>query len=228
MSPNFEAKRIRFDLESEHQLCPYSNFVTHTCPIAITVRFLTKRYISEYSSSRDFLYTHSVKFDDIMTEMEILDTSGCKNAQCLYDHISWGNAFAIVYSICDKKSFIQARHLLETISVLKGPGMYPILLLGNKTDLAEHSRQVEVTEGQEMCVQYQCQFFEVSAADSCIGVSLAFQSLIKQVYPLLAIRNMPANRRKSSAGIAVSKMIGMVFGKNGKNSRNGKKKSLSI
>ncbi|CAG2114517.1 unnamed protein product [Medioppia subpectinata] len=163
-----------------------------------------------------------------MTEMEILDTSGCKNAQCLYDHISWGNAFAIIYSICDKQSFIHARHLLETISVLKGPGMYPIMLLGNKRDLAEHSRQVEVNDGQEMCLQYQCQFYEISAAESSVGVCLAFQSLIRQVCPLLSMRGMPAIRRKTSSGITVSKMIGLVFGKNGKNGRNGKKKSLSI
>jgi Ras-related and estrogen-regulated growth inhibitor-like protein len=79
-----------------------------------------------------------------------------------------------------------------------------------------------------MTSQYQCQFYEVSAAESSVGVSLAFQSLIREARPLLSMRSLPAVRRKTSSGITVSKMIGMVFGKTGKNSRNGKKKSLSI
>lgn len=91
-----------------------------------------------------------------------------------------------------------------------------------------YNSKVETNDGQEMCVQYQCQFYEVSAAESSVGVCLAFQSLIGEARPLLSTRSLPAVRRKTSSGITVSKMIGMVFGKTGKNSRNGKKKSLSI
>ncbi|RWS12437.1 ras-related and estrogen-regulated growth inhibitor-like protein [Dinothrombium tinctorium] len=211
---------------------------------AVTVRYLTKRYIGEYSSSKgevskidfvtppDFLYHHSLNFDETKTEIEIMDTSSCKHscsqsAQCLNDHISWGEAFVVVYSICDKRSFIHARYLLETISVLKGPRRYPIILLGNKRDL-EHGRQVQVDEGQELSLRWQCQFYEVSAAESYVGVSLAFQSLIREARPLHALKTLPTIRRKTSPAMTVSKMIGIVFGKNG-SKRNGKKRpSLSI
>ncbi|GJQ72636.1 hypothetical protein Trydic_g1298 [Trypoxylus dichotomus] len=44
---------------------------------AVTVRYLTKRYIGEYSSTSDFLYRHNVTFDNVTTEVEILDTSKC-------------------------------------------------------------------------------------------------------------------------------------------------------
>ncbi|XP_017781700.1 PREDICTED: ras-related and estrogen-regulated growth inhibitor-like, partial [Nicrophorus vespilloides] len=45
--------------------------------ITVTVRYLTKRYIGEYSSTSDFLYRHNVTFDNVTTEVEILDTSKC-------------------------------------------------------------------------------------------------------------------------------------------------------
>lgn len=137
----------------------------------------------------------------------------------------------VVYSICDMKSFLHARYLLETISVLKGPKRSPIILLGNKRDL-EHARQVPVDDGQETSLKWQCQFYEVSAAESFIGVSLAFQGLIRELRPLLAMKTVAPARRKTSPAMAVSKMIGLVFGKTtGKNQNRigGKKRpSLSI
>jgi len=198
---------------------------------AVTVRYLTKRYIGEYSSCKDFLYHHCLTFDgEAKTELEIMDTLGSKSGQQLYDQIAWADAFVVVYSITDVASFRHARYLLETISVLKGPQRSPVILLGNKRDL-EHARQVPVDEGQETSLQWQCQFYEVSAAESFVGVSLAFQGLIRESRPLLAIKAVTPVRRKTSPAMAVSKMIGLVFGKSttGKNQRPWKKRpSLSI
>lgn len=42
---------------------------------AVTVRFLTRRFISEYSSMKDLLYRHTVLVDNRTCELEILDTS---------------------------------------------------------------------------------------------------------------------------------------------------------
>uniref|UniRef100_T1KW93 Uncharacterized protein n=1 Tax=Tetranychus urticae TaxID=32264 RepID=T1KW93_TETUR len=76
---------------------------------------------------------------------------------------------------------------------------------------------------------WQCQFYEVSAAESYIGVSLAFQSLIREAKPCALLKTLPPMRRKTSPAM-IGKMIGIVFGKTGsKSSRNGKKRpSLSI
>ncbi|XP_015791251.1 ras-related and estrogen-regulated growth inhibitor-like protein isoform X1 [Tetranychus urticae] len=192
---------------------------------AVTVRYLTKRFIGEYSSSKDFFYHHSLTVDDVKTDVEIMDTSSCK---CIYDHIAWADAFVVVYSICDKDSFHEARQLLQTIAMYKGARRLPIILLGNKRDL-EHNREVAVDDGQELSLLWQCQFYEVSAAESYIGVSLAFQSLIREAKPSALLKTLPPMRRKTSPAM-IGKMIGIVFGKTGsKSSRNGKKRpSLSI
>ncbi|KAI5733081.1 hypothetical protein M8J76_007442 [Diaphorina citri] len=44
---------------------------------AVTVRYLTKRYIGEYSSSTDMIYRHNTTIDNTTTEVEILDTCKC-------------------------------------------------------------------------------------------------------------------------------------------------------
>lgn len=55
----------------------------------------------------------------------------------------------------------------------------PLILLGNKRDL-EHVRQVMLEDGQELALKFRCQFYEVSAAESFVGVRLAFQGLVRE------------------------------------------------
>lgn len=129
----------------------------------------------------------------------------------MYDQISWADAFVVVYSIDEKKSLIHARYLLETISILKGPKRSPVLLLGNKRDL-EHARQIQVEDGQETSLRWSCQFYEVSVAESSVGVTLAFQSLIREARAVIATKTGPVVRRKTSPALTMSKVIGLVFG----------------
>lgn len=58
---------------------------------------------------------------------------------CLEEHIRWGEAFVVVYSVCDALSFHDARDLLDKVAAIKLPGYCTTLLLGNKRDL-DHSR----------------------------------------------------------------------------------------
>uniref|UniRef100_A0A1Y1LJL4 small monomeric GTPase n=1 Tax=Photinus pyralis TaxID=7054 RepID=A0A1Y1LJL4_PHOPY len=191
---------------------------------AVTVRYLTKRYIGEYSSTSDLLYRHSVTFDNVITEVEILDTSKCGKDGCLYEHIRWGEAFVIVYSVNDRHSFREARELLGQLSKLKLPSYYTSLLLGNKRDL-DHCRQICVDDGHELSLQYGCQFYEVSAAENFAGVSLAFQSLLREAKSVQLLKSLPI-RRKLGVN-SVSKVLGNIFGKNSKGDRK-KRPSLSI
>lgn len=108
-------------------------------------------------TSADFLYKHTVHFEDNSSvDIEILDT--CK-VRCIsskkysihqflfsflqhghiYDQIRWADSFLIVYSIVDRESFYEAEKILKQLAKLKLPSYYTSLLLGNKSDL-EHSR----------------------------------------------------------------------------------------
>lgn len=67
---------------------------------ALTVRYLTRRYISEYRRAIDLLYRHTVCLDDVTSEVEILDVSlrevclprtdiiAFHNSICLYIYIT--------------------------------------------------------------------------------------------------------------------------------------------
>ncbi|OWR52779.1 ras-related and estrogen-regulated growth inhibitor like protein [Danaus plexippus plexippus] len=85
-------------------------------------------------------------------------------------------------------------------------------------------RVVKTEEGQELSLRFGCQFYEVSAAESCAGAALAFHALLREARALALL--LPAPRRKLAA-YSVSKVIGTIFGKNSKSVRK-KRPSLSI
>lgn len=86
-------------------------------------------------------------------------------------------------------------------------------------------RQICVDDGQELSLQYSCQFYEVSAAENFAGVSLAFQSLLREARSVQLLKALPI-RRKLGVN-SVSKVLGNIFGKNSKGDRK-KRPSLSI
>ncbi|KAF0293554.1 Ras-related and estrogen-regulated growth inhibitor [Amphibalanus amphitrite] len=171
----------------------------------------------------DMRYTHSVTLDGARTGVEILDSCRCIATGCLFDHLRWGDAFLVVYSVCERSSFQAARGFLETLSQEKLPGYFTTVLLGNKRDI-EHARQVDTEDGHELSLAYGCPFYEVSAAESATGVALAFHTLLKEARSLQLLKMLPIRRR--SGVNSVSKVLGNIFGKNGKYKK--KRPSLSI
>lgn len=100
-------------------------------------------------------------------------------------------------------------------------------------------------EAQNLCLIYNCQFYEVSAAENYSGVHLAFQSLLKEARSAYLQRSLPIRRKlgvnsvsKVMSGryrkFSFLKMsifhlqaLGNIFGKNSKSDTR-KRPSLSI
>ncbi|XP_042212639.1 ras-related and estrogen-regulated growth inhibitor-like [Homarus americanus] len=179
---------------------------------ALTVRYLTRRYISEYRRAIDLLYRHTVSLDDVTSDVEILDVSlrQHENEGVSSSHTRWGEGFVVVYSVDDSASFHEAAAILDALQRLKAPVYVPVILLANKRDL-DPGRQVSVEEGQALSLQQGCQFYEVSAAESHVGVTLAFQALLRETRSLQLTRPLPRQRRISI--VAVSRMIGSLIGR---------------
>ena len=131
--------------------------------------------------------------------------------------VNWADAFVVVYSICSRRSFATARQLMLTLAKLRGAASPPLLLLGNMRDL-EHRREVGVEEGHEAALEHGCLYYEVSAADSALSVSVAFHAFLREARIAQQQRAALLKRRRSSLG-SVSKKLGAMFGKNSGSSK---------
>ncbi|XP_046666964.1 ras-related and estrogen-regulated growth inhibitor [Homalodisca vitripennis] len=142
---------------------------------ALTVRFLTRRYIGEYDHQADTRYKHEVLVDGEPVLFEILDTCP-KNDEELpqSESLSWADGCLLVYAITDRRSFNYVRRARQALSDL------PLVLVGNKADMV-HLRQVSTEEGEILAKDFECWFSEVAAAEQVSQVGEVFHELCREV-----------------------------------------------
>ncbi|XP_047105976.1 ras-like protein family member 11B [Schistocerca piceifrons] len=164
---------------------------------ALTVRFLTRRFIGEYRSDTDLLYRQSIVINNILFDVEVVDITGeTRDRRLPVEQVEWSDACVLVYSITDRRSFNYSQQVLQQLT----QAARPTALLANKADL-EHLRQVQQEEGRRAAARAGCAFYEVSVAEDSGDLYAAFESLLREIR--LA---QPKAARKFS----VSKMLGTL------------------
>ncbi|XP_042900216.1 GTP-binding protein REM 1-like [Parasteatoda tepidariorum] len=128
---------------------------------SIRNQFMTSEYICQYETWKDESVHKSVvvSLDGEETELEISEyisvEDKIKNKESLPD------AFLIVYSVTNRRSYILARQILSKLETTFGSKA--AILVGNKTDLAR-LRTVTTVEGRSLAKERGCKFVETSVA----------------------------------------------------------------
>ncbi|KAG8306901.1 hypothetical protein J6590_035979 [Homalodisca vitripennis] len=100
-------------------------------------------YMNEDFILVDSSHMNNVNSGGVGLTLDILDTSGAFEFPAMRAlSISSADAFILVYSVVDAASFEEARVIREQILETKG-GVVPIVVVGNKIDLADEKREVE-------------------------------------------------------------------------------------
>ncbi|XP_078286751.1 ras-related and estrogen-regulated growth inhibitor-like isoform X1 [Rhinoraja longicauda] len=170
---------------------------------AITVRFITKRFIGEYDPTLETIYRHTFSVDGECVQFEILDTAGQEeDAMLIEEKIKWAEGFIIAYSVTDRCSFDEVLRLRFLISHIHSnmkrchsDSPPPMVIVGNKKDL-QYDRMVTTDEGSNISQALKCPFFEVSARDSYEETAAVFSLLYRD---LASTGVLSAFRRKVSS-----------------------------
>ncbi|KAL8592024.1 hypothetical protein ACOMHN_060517 [Nucella lapillus] len=149
---------------------------------ALTVKYITKRFIMEYDPDLEGTYTKHEDWDNLDLVVHLMDTCDKEDSDPAR-YLKWADAFVIVYSITNRASFETAREYIENIShYLKQYARdCPVALVGNKIDL-ERYRQVSKAEGTALSVELDCLFYETTAAEEYDYVARVFTRLISDVH----------------------------------------------
>ncbi|XP_005364600.1 ras-related and estrogen-regulated growth inhibitor-like protein [Microtus ochrogaster] len=182
---------------------------------ALTVRFLTKRFIGEYASNLESIYNKQLCLEGKALNLEIYDPcfQPQKTKCTLPSELHWADGFVIVYDISDRPSFAFAKALLcrirEPLTTHCKRMVEPaVVLVGNKQDLC-HMREVGWEEGHKLAIDFRCQFCELSAAEQSLEVEVMFLRLIKEILMIFKHKE----KRRSSGSKSMAKLINNVFGK---------------
>ncbi|XP_067874459.1 ras-related and estrogen-regulated growth inhibitor-like protein [Heterodontus francisci] len=153
---------------------------------ALIVRFLTRRFIGEYGDIES-VYNHNVTVAGRKVAFNIWEHAHAQNRlnqnSAKEKQIQWANGFVLVYSICDRASFNVVQQQIQFIKSMKdypGTDKAPIIIVGNKRDLC-HQRTVSSEEGRLLALATDCQFCEISAAETYHGVLLVFHGLVDRI-----------------------------------------------
>ncbi|XP_076880988.1 ras-like protein family member 12 [Brachyhypopomus gauderio] len=149
---------------------------------ALTVKFLTKRFISEYDPNLEDTYSSEEIVDQQPVQVKVMDTADQDGPVNCERYLTWASAFIVVYSIDNRCSFEICQQYLETVT-LYTKGLQPeapIILLGNKVDMQRY-RQVSQTEGESLALRFGCAFFEVSACLDFPSVQHVFHEAVREV-----------------------------------------------
>ncbi|XP_061195659.1 ras-related and estrogen-regulated growth inhibitor-like protein [Saccostrea echinata] len=148
---------------------------------ALTVRFMTKRFIGDYDSQIEAVYTKQCSLDGKTITVHILDTAWQANGFTIKDdQIVWADAIMMVYSITDKESFEKLKEFADYVIAKKTDSKTVMALIANKSDLV-HMSTVTNVEATQFCAEYNCLFFETSASESYNSVTNAYISVCRQV-----------------------------------------------
>ncbi|XP_075994622.1 ras-like protein family member 12 [Genypterus blacodes] len=148
---------------------------------ALTVKFLTKRFISEYDPHLEDIYSSEETVDQQQVLVRVMDTCDHEGPVNAERYLTWANAFLVVYSIDNRQSFDGCQRYLETLALhnkTRSPRT-PIILLGNKLDMDRY-RQVSTADGSALASRFDCSFYEVSACLDFPSVRRVFHEAVRR------------------------------------------------
>jgi len=147
---------------------------------ALTVQFVQAIFMDYYDPTIEDSYRKQVEVDDEQAILEILDTAGTEQFTAMRDlYMKENQGFVLVYSITQQASFSELSPLHERILRAKDADAVPLVVVGNKCDLAEQ-RQVSREDAQAMAKSFGGSFLEASAKAK-VNVNEAFFDVVRQI-----------------------------------------------
>ncbi|XP_030580985.1 ras-like protein family member 12 [Archocentrus centrarchus] len=148
---------------------------------ALTVKFLTKRFITEYDPNLEDIYSSEEVVDQQPVMLKVMDTCDQDGPVNSERYLSWANVFLVVYSIDNMESFKGCQLYLQTLALHNKTfrPQTPIMLLGNKLDMDRY-RQVSQSDGEALASRFGCSFFEVSACQDFHAVQHVFYEAVRK------------------------------------------------
>ncbi|KAI9255815.1 GTP-binding protein [Phascolomyces articulosus] len=125
--------------------------------------------------------TKTMPIDGHQIKAQIWDTSGQERYRAITGAYYRGAVGALlVYDITRKSSFENVDHWLKELRE-HADNNITLMLVGNKSDLAESGRQVSVDAAKEYASDSEMLFFETSALNAD-NVDIAFKTAFERVY----------------------------------------------
>jgi Ras-related protein Rab-7A len=153
-------------------------------------QFVNREFSAQYRPTIGCdLIARQVEIDEALITLQIWDTAGQERFRALASSFYRDADICVfIYEITGRASFASIANWHETFANFCSPNAgIPLLLLGNKLDLADRARQVATGQAAEFAREKNMLFFEASAK-SADGIVPAFEAVVRQ--HMVAMRSL--------------------------------------
>jgi len=167
---------------------------------ALTISFVQNHFIEEYDPTIEDSYRKQVTVDEIPCFLNILDTAGQEEYSAMRDqYMKTGQGFLLVFALTTRSTFDEVNELRNRILQAKDRDHVPIVLVGNKSDLADE-RQVSFKEASDLARTFGAPFLTTSAKTR-LNVDESFFELVREVRKDLKAHENVVRKRKGPCSI---------------------------
>ena len=140
----------------------------------IIIQYVEKTFASTYEPTISNLFEKDVQVKNRTFHATIQDTAGMETSISLRENATKNNdCYILVYSIDDRTSFEEISSIYnELLRTNSSP--ISCVLIGNKSDIDDESREVSPEEGSKFAESLNLPFIETSAKKN-INIDSAFQ-----------------------------------------------------
>ncbi|CAG9824225.1 unnamed protein product [Phaedon cochleariae] len=165
---------------------------------SLITQFLYGTFCSKYKRTIEEMHHGDFNVAGVHLNLDILDTSGAYEFPAMRAlSISSADAFILVYDVTDATTFEEARALRDQIYETKCSTNVPIVVVGNKTDLAGDREIDTATTESVVTVDWENGFVEASAKDN-VNVTKVFKELLAQAKVKYNLSPALRRRRRQS------------------------------
>ncbi|KAK7202649.1 ras family-domain-containing protein [Myxozyma melibiosi] len=148
---------------------------------ALTVQFSQGVFLDSYDPTIEDSYRRQIDVDGRSCMLEILDTAGVEQFTAMRElYIKSGQGFLLVYSVTDRASLQELIKLRDQVCRIKDSKNVPIVLVGNKADLA-HARTVSFQEAKTLAQNWGTSSFYETSARTAAHVDDVFADIVRQI-----------------------------------------------
>lgn len=168
---------------------------------ALTTQFTTSEYICAYDSSLDDENEKlvTVVLDGEESELLFVEhtlPTKIDSFQPLETMLNNADAIITVYSSCDKTSFRRIRDTLLKMNDTEERDPKPVILVGNKTDLAR-LRVVSTKDARSIAISVGCKFIETS-----VGINHNVDELLVGILSQIRLKGQQLDGKRESVTLA--------------------------
>ncbi|GAA5857977.1 hypothetical protein JCM1840_000990 [Sporobolomyces johnsonii] len=148
---------------------------------SLTVQFVDSHFVDSYYPTIENTFQKIVKYKGQEFALDIIDTAGQDEFSILSSRHAVGlHGWILVYSVASRSSFEMCSIIREKILNFTGRDSVPMVLVGNKSDLAVQ-RQVPREEGAALAASWGKTAFTESSARTNENVSRMFDQIVAEI-----------------------------------------------